>query len=102
MTTEHIPEHAPDLDATHARQGRRGMHAFIILVVSLALVIVAYVVIYALHVGSLSGTHGAQETAPSAARAFNGPEPAPRVTDQTQSGHSPGPPQSEPSATTPS
>ena len=30
-----MTEHAPDLDATHARQARRGRHAFVILVVSL-------------------------------------------------------------------
>ena len=101
MTTEPVPEHAPDLDATHARQGRRGMHAFIILVVSLALVVVAYVVIYAMHAQPLSG-QGGQTATTSAARAFNGPEPAPRVTDQTDAGHSPGPPASQPSASTPS
>ena len=107
MTIEPTPDgaaHAPDLDATHARQGRRGRHAFVILIVSLPLVVIAYVVIYAGHAGGLMGPRGGQEAAnSSAARAFNGPDRAPKVTETgPQAGHSPPPDASQPSATTPS
>jgi hypothetical protein len=98
-----MTDHAPDLDATHARQGRRGLHVFVILVVSLTLVVIAFAVIYATHAGGFAVRNGSKEAPPSAARTFNGPEPAPRVTDTGQNGgHSPGPTTSQPSASNPS
>ena len=97
-----MTEHAPDLSETDARQGRRGRHVFVILVVSLALVVIAFVALYASHAGGLVGRAGQTAVSPSAARAFNGPEPAAKVDDQGQVGHSPGPSAAEPSASTPS
>ncbi len=50
---EHAPEpaseHAPELDVTHARQARRGRHAFIILICSTALVVLAFAALYTMY-----------------------------------------------------
>ena len=67
----------PDLNETQARQGRRGRHVLMILVISLALVIVAFAVIWLTHADDLAGTGGQQTAPPSAAAAFDAPEPAP-------------------------
>ena len=49
-----MTEHAPELDVTHARQARRGRHAFVILVCSLALGLIALAAVYAFYSGSMS------------------------------------------------
>jgi flagellar basal body-associated protein FliL len=73
-----MSDNHPDLNATEARQGRRGMHVLWILVISLALVTVAFAVIWLSNAGPLSDKHGAKEAQPSAAATFNAPEPAAR------------------------
>ncbi len=60
-----MTEHAPDLDATHARQGARGRHAFIILVVSLTAAIAVVFGAWAGWSGHFRGQTGNKE-APSA------------------------------------
>ena len=56
-----MTEHAPDLSVTEARQGRRGSRAFVILMVSTALVVVAFVAIFALDAGPNTGKRGNRE-----------------------------------------
>ena len=67
-------EHAPELDVTHARQARRGRHAFVILVCSTLLVVIAFAAIYAFNSGGFSRVNNprvAERTAPAT------PEPRP-------------------------
>ena len=66
-----MSDRGPELDVTHARQGRRGRHALIILVTSLALVVVAFAVIFALHAGGFSGQTGNREAPADVARSIN-------------------------------
>ncbi len=74
--------HAVDLDVTHARQARRGRHAFVILVVSLSLVIVALFGAWAYYSGDLAKGHGNKEAPPQVARSVS-QTPAPvRQSDQ--------------------
>jgi hypothetical protein len=51
-------EHAPELDVTHVRQARRGRHAFIILVTSLTLVVIAFTVVFLTHTDEFAGQKG--------------------------------------------
>ena len=67
----------PDLNETQARQGRRGRHVLVILVVSLFLVVAIFAVIWLTHSDDLAGAGGQQIAPPPAAAAFNAPEPAP-------------------------
>ena len=60
-------EHAPDLDATHARQARRGRHAFVILVVSLTAAIAVVFGVWAGFSGRFSGETGNREAPPAVA-----------------------------------
>jgi len=73
--------HAIDLDVTHARQARRGRHAFVILVASLALVVVALLGTWAFYYGGLAGQHGNREAPASVARSVT-QEPAPAKQSQ--------------------
>ncbi len=66
----------PDLNETQARQGRRGRHVLMILVISLALVTIAFAVIWLTHSDDLAGPGGQQIAPPSTAARFNAPEPA--------------------------
>ena len=66
--TEH---HAIDLDVTHARQARRGLHAFVILVVSLSLVIIALFGAWAYYSRDLAQGHGNKEAPPQVARSVS-------------------------------
>jgi hypothetical protein len=59
-----MTEPAPDLNATDARQGRRGRHAFVILITSLALVVIAFAAVFLAHARKLSGP-GGQDRAPA-------------------------------------
>lgn len=62
---------APRLTPTQARQAQKGMGVHRILLISLALVVIAFAVIWAIYAGRLSG-QGGQATAPaSAAQASN-------------------------------
>jgi hypothetical protein len=59
-----MTEHAPDLEATDARQARKGRRVFLVLAVSLALVVVALGAMVLSHARPLAG-HGGQTTAPA-------------------------------------
>ena len=59
-----MTQDAPDLDATDARQARKGRRAFVILAVSLALVVLALGAILLTRVGDLGG-RGGQTLAPA-------------------------------------
>ncbi len=61
-------DHAPDVDATDARQARWGRHAFAILVTSLVLVVIALFGSWAYFSGALSGQHGNKEAPAAVAR----------------------------------
>jgi flagellar basal body-associated protein FliL len=67
----------PDLNETEARQGRRGRHVLMILVISLTLVIIAFAIIWLTHSDDLAGAGGQQSAPASAAAQFDAPEPAP-------------------------
>jgi hypothetical protein len=67
-----VDEHGPVLDATHARQGRRGLHVLWILGISMVLVVLALGVIWSLHAPGLSGPSGQGMTD---GRSFNAPQP---------------------------
>jgi hypothetical protein len=58
-----MTEHAPDLDATQARQGLLARRVYKVLLVSLALVVVAFLVLWVAYFRALSG-HGGQTSAP--------------------------------------
>ena len=66
-------EHPQVLDVTHARQGRRGLHALWILGVSLVLVVAALAIIWGLHAPGLS--RGPVGQGMTDGRSFNAPEP---------------------------
>ncbi len=70
-----MSEHVTELDVTHARQARRGVHAFIILVASMSLAIITLLAtwtFYRLEQPARTGAQGAgQETA--APQAASGP-----------------------------
>jgi heme A synthase len=59
-----MTQDAPDLDATDARQARKGRRAFVILAVSLALAVLALGAMVLSRVGDLAG-RGGQTTAPA-------------------------------------
>ena len=71
-------EHAPVLEATEARAGRRGLHVLAILVVSMTLAVIALFGLLAVQGRSLSGPGGqtaqqpaVSQSAPAAHRADN-------------------------------
>ncbi len=66
-----MTEHAPDLNATEARQGLRGRHVFVILITSIALVVIAFVVVFLANSGRLAGRHGSQEAPANVASAIS-------------------------------
>ena len=72
----------PDLNATEARQGRRGRHVLLILVVSLALVVVAFAVIWMTHADDLANKNGNANADPAAAANFTAPEQMVKQDDQ--------------------
>jgi hypothetical protein len=72
-------------------------------VVSLALVVVGFAVIHGVFMGPLSGKSGNAAAPPQVAAQMNAPPPQARASDDGGlTGHSPGPSQSEPSASNPS
>lgn len=76
-------EHAPELDVMHARQARRGRHAFIILVCSLTLVLIAFAAVFTMNYGGLSKLRGNREAEPEVARAVQTtPAPVKQTPDQ--------------------
>ncbi len=62
-----MTEHTENLDATEARQGLRGRHAFVVLVVSLVLGLIAVFGAWAYFSGGLAGKHGSGEAPPAVA-----------------------------------
>ena len=62
-----MTEHAENLDATEARQGLRGRHALVILVVSLILGLAAVFGAWAYFSGDLAGKRGNREAPPAVA-----------------------------------
>jgi len=77
-------EHAPRVNATRARQGRRGLHIFWVLTISLMLGAVALAIIWAANSGQLAAVRGhTQAPAPAAAANFDEPPPAARQTSET-------------------
>ena len=51
-------EHGPVLEATEARQGRRGLHALWILIISTALAAIVLAILLAIQAPGLSGPGG--------------------------------------------
>jgi hypothetical protein len=83
----HVEEHAPELDVTHARQGRRGRHAFMILICSLGLVLIAFVAVFVFNYGNLAGLRGNREAEPQVAKSVDtAPQPAKQTPEQPSSG----------------
>jgi hypothetical protein len=66
----------PDLNATEARQGRRGKHVLWILIISLGLIVVIYGVIWLMNAGPLSDKSGNAQADPAAAATYSAPAPA--------------------------
>ena len=65
------------VEAQYVRQGRRGTHVVAILVVSLALVVLAFLAVWALHWGPFERANTDNNKSPSEAAAFSAPsEPA--------------------------
>ena len=75
-----MTEHAQDLDATEARQGLRGRHAFVILVVSLVLGLAAVFGAWAYFSGDLAGKRGNREAPPQVAGSVSVQPAAPKQT----------------------
>lgn len=73
----------PDLNETDARQGRRGRHVLMILVVSLGLIVVIYGIIWLMNAGPLSNKHGSAQADPAAAATYSAPAPAPKQDNAT-------------------
>lgn len=74
---------APEVvSSREAAQGRRGTGVFRILLISLALIVIVFVVIYALYAPKLSTHHGAGGesgvTSHVEANTFHAPEPGPK------------------------
>ena len=76
-----MTQHAPDLDVTEARQGLRGRHAFIILVVSLTLGLIAVFGAWAFFAGDLAGKRGNREAPPAVAQSVTTTPSTPKQTD---------------------
>jgi hypothetical protein len=75
-------DHGPAVDATQARQGRPGKPVLLVLVVSLALVVIAFGVIWALHAPGFAAAEPNKGSDPQDARAFQTPlSPTKQVPD---------------------
>ena len=80
-----MTEHASDLDVTDARQGRRGLHAFTVLVVSLALGLAVLATVWMVFAGGFEGKTGSREAPPAVARSVTADPAAPvRQTEPPQ------------------
>ena len=80
-----MTEHATELDVTEARQGRRGLHAFTVLIVSLVLGLVVLAVVWMVFAGGFSGERGSREAPPAVAQSVTADTSAPvRQTTQAQ------------------
>ena len=76
-----MTEHAQDLDATDARQGLRGRHALVILVVSLTLGLIAVFGAWAYYSGGLAGKRGNGEAPAAVANSVTTTPSTPKQTD---------------------
>lgn len=72
-------EHGPVLEATEARQARRGKPVLWVLIISLILVVAALFGVWANRAPSLARAERAEESGP---RTFQSPEPAARQTTE--------------------
>jgi len=75
-----MTDQAPELDVTHVRQARRGIHAFVILAVSLTLGIIAVFGAWAYFSGSLAGKGGNGEPTAQVARSVSTEPSTPKQT----------------------
>jgi hypothetical protein len=64
-------EHAPELNVTRARQGRRGVHMFWVLVISTLLTAAVFVVIWLAQANRLSQVSGQASADQPTARSFD-------------------------------
>jgi cytoskeletal protein RodZ len=76
------------VEAQYVRQGRRGTHVFRILLISIALVVVGFLVVWGFHMGPFARSNIDNNKQPEEAAVFNAPsEPgyqqAPAPTDPT-------------------
>lgn len=79
------PSGRPVMDATQARQGRRGRHLLWVLGVSLGLIVVIYaVMVGGLWGGRLSRPGGQTLTTPDQAQTFHAPPSQPRESENPQ------------------
>ncbi len=78
------PGDGPRLEATEARQGRRGKHVLWILVMSLVLVILALFGAWAARAPDLAKADPNGTSRTSAAASFNAPEPSAKQGDVTK------------------
>ena len=76
-----MTEHAQNLDVTEARQGLRGRHALIILVVSLTLGLIAVFGAWAYYSGDLAGKRASREAPPAVANSVTTTPSTPKQTD---------------------
>ncbi len=63
-----MTDHATDIDVTHVRQARRGRHAFIILICSMALGVIVLAAVFTTYFSGLRHLHGNREAEPAVAR----------------------------------
>jgi len=83
-------EHAPVLEATEARQGRRGKPVLWVLIISTALVVLALFGAWFARSGDLARVEPNNAGQTTDAAAFNAPEPAARqAAEPGSSGESP-------------
>jgi len=85
VARETKPHDPPELNATQARSGVRGVHLIWVLVISLGLIVLIYaVMVGGLWGGRLSQPGGQTREESSAARSFNAPPPQPRQSESGQ------------------
>ena len=72
--------HHVRLSETRARQGRRGLHIFWVLAISITLAALALVAAWAWRYAELTSVNDAQKAPPAAAKSFTEDVPAPRQT----------------------
>ncbi len=91
-----MTEHGPELDATDARQGQKGVHVLVILGVSLTLIVIAFVALFVTKSGDLAGHGGQSRITASSAQPGSAEASAPTT---SQLGDAPAPTASQPSET---
>lgn len=77
MATQYPTQHAPDLSATRARQGRMGRDVFWVLVISVVLAIAALTVAWMWRAPQLSASEANNGKRPALAQTFHSPPAQP-------------------------